>query len=87
MARVASRPQGSVFSAKMSAVTAAIAAMFIMPSGNRMTNSSQQQPRHQTPCSRPIRSAPAVPSRQEVMMKPTGVRHFDRQRSFSGVSW
>ena len=34
-----------------------------------------------------MRSAPAAPSRHEVMMNVRGVRHFDRHKSFKGVSW
>jgi len=34
-----------------------------------------------------MRSAPTAPSRHDVMMKVMGVRHFERHRSFKGVSW
>ena len=80
-------PPRRVFSAKTIAVTLASAATFIMPRGNMIAQSSQQQPRHQAPWCAPIRRAPSVPSRQEVMMKLIGVRHLVRQSSFNGVSW
>ena len=78
---------GSAFSAKISSVISAIAATLAIPSGKRITNSSQQQPRQYTPCSRPMRNAPPRPSRHELMMKLSGVRHFERQTSLSGESW
>src|SRR5262249_61846187 len=40
VARGAMRPQGSVFSANTMSVITAMAAIFMMPSGNRMTNRS-----------------------------------------------
>ena len=78
---------GSDFSAKISAVISAIAAMFIMPSGKRMTKSNQQQPRQYVPCSTPIRSAPPGPSRHEFRSQDMGERHFERQILFSGDNW
>jgi len=45
VARDARRPQGSVFSANTMSVITAMAAIFMMPSGNRIANRSQQQPR------------------------------------------
>src|SRR5207248_6501092 len=47
---------------------------------------AQQQPRHQAPCRKPIRKAPAVPSRQFVIRNPSGLRQWVRHLLFQGVS-
>ena len=70
----------------MSPATKAIQAMLITPSAKSEAISAQQQPMHQPPCLAPIRSAPTGPSRQEPSRKPSGLRHFPRQMSLSGVS-
>ena len=41
---------------------------------------------HQAPLLAPIRRPPDGPSRQEPSRKPSGLRHFPRQRFLSGVS-
>src|SRR6267143_2785669 len=53
------RPNCSDFSAKMSTVRPTMAAMFIKPSGKRIANSNQQQPRQYIPWLRPMAKAPA----------------------------
>ena len=80
------RSQGSVFSSAISAATNAIQARLITPSANSVAISAQQQPTHHAPCLTPIEAAPAGPSRQAPRRKPSGLRHFVRQTSLSGVS-
>ena len=70
----------------MIAATNAIHTRLIKPSANREAMSAQQQPTHHAPCRAPICSPPARPSRHEPIRNPSGLRHFARQMSFSGVS-
>ena len=70
----------------MSAATNAIQTMLMTPSANSEAISAQQQPTHHAPCPTPIRSEPTRPSRQAPSRNPSGLRHFRRQTSLSGVS-
>src|SRR5437763_8648173 len=60
--------------------------MLMTPSAKSDAISAQQQPTHQAPFFRPMRSAPAQPSRQEPSNRPSGLRHLPRQTFLSGVS-
>ena len=60
--------------------------MLITPTAKSSTISAQQQPMHQAPCTIPIRTAPAAPSRQWCITKPSGVRHLRRHARLTGVS-
>ena len=70
----------------MSPATIAIQTMLITPSAKSDAMSAQQQPIHQAPCRAPIWSAPERPLRQEPSKKPSGLRHFPRHTSLSGVN-
>src|SRR5689334_114444 len=70
MPRLAPAFHGSSFSPAISAATNTIQPMLMIPSANSDAISAQQQPRHQPPCSAPMRSAPAGPPRQLVSTKP-----------------
>jgi hypothetical protein len=48
--------------------------------------SAQQQPTHHAPLRVPIAKAPRRPSRQAPSRKPSGLRHFVRHTSLSGVT-
>ena len=74
--QVATRRQGTSFSAAISAATNAIQPTLMIPSAKSDAMSAQQQPTHQAPCAAPIRSAPAFPPRHEVRRNPSGLRHL-----------
>ena len=83
---VATLRHGRVFSAAISPAMNAIHAMLMTPSAKSDAMSAQQQPTHQAPCIAPIRKDPDRPSRHDPSRKPSGLRHFPRQTSLSGVS-
>ena len=70
----------------MIAATNAIHAMLMTPSAKSDAMSAQQQPTHHAPWRAPICSEPARPPRHAPSRNPRGLRHFERQTSFSGVS-
>src|SRR5207247_10993060 len=82
----ATRLHGSVFSIAIRPAITVIQTMLMIPSAKNDAINAQQQPTHQAPFFTPMRNAPERPSRHEPSNKPSGLRHFPRQASFSGVS-
>ena len=78
--------QGSSFSAAIRAPTRSIQVKLIAPSANSAAIRAQQQPRHQPPCSNPIRSAPERPGFQLPTRNAIGLRQRVRQAFLAGVN-
>src|SRR4029077_7083826 len=83
----ATRLRGRSFSIAISTAAPIIHGMLMIPRANSEAMIAQQHPTHHAPCTTPMRSAPAVPSRQLCSTKSSGARQRRRQASFAGVSW
>src|SRR5688572_18213854 len=86
-ARAMAGPAGETFSRSTTAERAATQARFITPVTNRSAMINQQHPAQKAPCVIPMRSAPARPSRHDVVRKPSGERQCVRQVCLMGSHW
>ena len=68
-------------------VRTAIHTRFIRPSTKPSSISAQQQPRQNTPCEKPMPSAPTGPFLQRERKKLIGLRQWRRQAALKAEIW